>query len=333
MSSRDRIVAALSHKEHDRVPILEEIWPTTQKRWVLEGLPRNETFEEYFRIDQFSCLIFDSSFRFQEVTLDETSEYIIKKNSNGAVTKTFKERESTPQVISSMINTKEKWEETKHLMKFTPDRVNWTDIRSGYESSRKRDSFVHLNMQFGYERWADIVGQENYLIALAEDPEWIRDIHETDVRLFIEAYEEFIGRGFVFDGARFSCDMGYRNGPLFSPIIYQRVFQPGLKLLCNFFHEKGVFTILHSCGNVLALIPHIVNTGFDCLNPLEVKAGMDILMLKKKYVEYLCLMGGIDVRKMSEAPEVIEEEIGIKVSFAKQGGDIYFIPTMQYRIV
>jgi uroporphyrinogen decarboxylase len=165
---------------------------------------------------------------------------------------------------------------------------------------------------------------ENYLIALIEDPKWILEMHEADVRLYLAAHEEMSGRGMRFDAARFSDDMGYRNGSLFSPQLYREIFQPGLKRLCDFFHERGLFTVLHSCGNVNNLIPDIIRTGFDSLNPLEVKAGMDLLKLKRSYGEKLSFMGGIDARKMSDDEAVIAEEIGRKVVEAKKGGGYIF---------
>ena len=83
--------------------------------------------------------------------------------------------------------------------------------------------------------------------------------------------------------------------------------------------------ILHSCGNVTELIPLLIEVGLDCLQPIEVKAGMDIISLKENYGDRLSFMGGIDVRLMAEAgPEAIEEEIRIKFEAAKKnGGYIY----------
>src|SRR3990167_4873122 len=64
-----------------------------------------------------------------------------------------------------------------------------------------------------------------------------------------------------------------------------------------------------------------IEAGLTCLQPLEVKAGMDLVELKKNYGEKLAFMGGIDVRKMSNPdPKVIEDEIKTKVTFAKKGG-------------
>jgi uroporphyrinogen decarboxylase len=72
---------------------------------------------------------------------------------------------------------------------------------------------------------------------------------------------------------------------------------------------------------VTELIPRFVEDGLDCLQPLEVKAGMDLLDLKRQYGRSLAFMGGIDVRAMADPdPKAIEEEVKAKVSGARKGG-------------
>jgi uroporphyrinogen decarboxylase len=79
--------------------------------------------------------------------------------------------------------------------------------------------------------------------------------------------------------------------------------------------------ILHSDGRILDLAPYFVEAGLDCLNPLEVKAGMDLIQLKGRYGDRLAFMGGIDVRAMAaDDPAVIEAEIRTKLQVAKAGG-------------
>ena len=79
--------------------------------------------------------------------------------------------------------------------------------------------------------------------------------------------------------------------------------------------------ILHSCGYAMELVPSIIETGFECLQPIEVKAGNDLIALKKQYGDRLAFMGGIDVRAMaSPNPEDIVREISTKIPIAKQGG-------------
>jgi uroporphyrinogen decarboxylase len=71
---------------------------------------------------------------------------------------------------------------------------------------------------------------------------------------------------------------------------------------------------------VTEAVPELIDAGFDCLQPLEVKAGMDLVGLKRNYGDRLSFMGGIDVRTMRAEPNVIEEEIRAKIPEAKKGG-------------
>ena len=69
----------------------------------------------------------------------------------------------------------------------------------------------------------------------------------------------------------------------------------------------------------------LIEAGWDCLQPLEVKAQMDVIQLKREYGDRLVLMGGIDVWVMADGTEEeLEEEIRNKLEIAKEnGGYIY----------
>jgi uroporphyrinogen decarboxylase len=119
--------------------------------------------------------------------------------------------------------------------------------------------------------------------------------------------------------------MGSRSGPLFSLRTYDELFFPEDHRVCQFFAARGIPVILHSCGNVKRLIPRLIEAGYAGLNPLEVKAGMDLVELKKAYGDVLTFMGGIDVRQVADPdPRLIAAEIATKVPVAMQdGGYIY----------
>ena len=126
-------------------------------------------------------------------------------------------------------------------------------------------------------------------------------------------------RGYKFDCLHFPDDLGYKNGLFFSLDIYRNVLKPAHKRACDWAHERGVKVMLHSCGNIMEVIPDLIDAGFDGLNPLETKAGMDLIEVKKMYGSQLVLQGGIDVRKMTQADQ-IEEEVRTKITAAKVGG-------------
>ena len=71
------------------------------------------------------------------------------------------------------------------------------------------------------------------------------------------------------------------------------------------------------------LYQSILDTGVDCLNPLEVKAGMDAKRIKAEYGARLVLHGGINAVNWSD-PEAILAEIQEKVPVLKENGGYIF---------
>ncbi|HID07867.1 MAG TPA: hypothetical protein EYP10_12060 [Armatimonadetes bacterium] len=320
MTSQERVLCALNHVEPDRVPVSDGPWATTIARWHKEGLPTGIGPAEYFGYE-FVGFGGDLSLQLPQEVIEDTDEYTIVRNSNGATVKNWKHRTSTPELLGFLITDRKTWEEYKPRLSMNESRVNWEHELARNRKARESGFFCTFNGVVGYDRMAMVVGPETLLMAIVEDPDWVRDLFDASVQLVIDMAEEMIARGFEFDAAFLCDDLGYRKGTFFSPQAYRELLFPAHKRACDFFHSKGMKTILHSCGNVNALVPHFIEAGWDCLQPLEVKAGMDIIKLKRDYGDALAFMGGIDVRKMAHPnPHVIEDEIRTKFEVAKAGG-------------
>ncbi len=100
------------------------------------------------------------------------------------------------------------------------------------------------------------------------------------VEIALRMLDLFESRGFTFDGAFYYNDMGYRNGLLYSPDTYRKVQYEADKMGFDYFHSRNMKVMLHSDGDVRELIPTLIGIGLDCLEPLEVKANMDLKTLK-----------------------------------------------------
>jgi len=327
MTSRERIWKALHHEEPDRVPIDDGPWRTTIERWRREGLPEGQSPAQYFGYE-FVKFGVDNSFRFPEETIEETDDYIIKRDKWGMLKKDWKQGTSTPQLLDFKIKSRDEWEEYKKLLVPSKERFNLDHIKQAYKNAREQGKFVCISGVPGYEAAWRKVGPERLLMLMIEDPEWVMDMYEVDTNLIISLVQILLDEGIEADGGFFYDDLGYKNGLLFSPKHYREQLKPFHKKLCDFFHERGLPIILHSCGNVKELIPDLIEAGWDCLQPLEAKAGLDVRELKPLYGDRLAFMGNIDVRKMAEAennPDIIEEEIRTKFEVAKRnGGYIYY---------
>jgi uroporphyrinogen decarboxylase len=117
--------------------------------------------------------------------------------------------------------------------------------------------------------------------------------------------------------------MGYKGTPFFSPAMYREMVQPFHKRAVEWAHNRGIYARLHSCGNIMSLLPDILDTGVDALNPLEVKAGMDAVKIKKELGDKLVLHGGINAVNWSNI-DAIMAEIEEKVPVLKENGGYIF---------
>jgi len=320
MTSRERVLAALNHREADRVPIHDSPWFTTVRRWHQEGLPADMSPAQYFGYE-FSGVSADTSLRLPTEVVEETDEYTVTWNSNGALRKNWKHATSTPECLDFRIKTSADWFAWKQDLEIGRDRIDWEGGLRAQRAAHEQGLWFPYSSATGYDKTQGIVGSERLLIAMAQEPDWVADMFMTATELIIGTAQFMLEGGFRFDGAYLYDDMGYRNGPLFSPRMYRELCLPAHKKVCDFFHGYGLKIILHSCGNVTKLVPDLIEAGFDCLQPLEVKSGMDLIALKEQYGQTLAFMGGIDVRKMADPdPRPIEEEIRTKIGIAKRGG-------------
>ena len=325
MTSRERFHAAMAHKEADRIPIDDTPWQTTVERWHREGLPEGVHPRDYFGYERRGAGA-NLSFQFEAETLEEGEDHKIVKDAWGATTRVFKGRESVPELLDYTFTSRAIWEEHKHRYTWNDTRVNWAPALAGNRGLMSDDSiFLLFSAGFGYDRIQRMCGAPRVLMAMIEEPAWVQEMMDMTADLIVAAFEDMWSRGFRFDGAFIWNDQAYRNGTFFSPAAYRQFEFPCQKRMIDCFHAKGLPVIMHTDGAVHEFIPFFIEAGLDGLQPLEVKAGMDLVDLKQRYGETLAFMGGIDARAMAHPdPAVIEEEIRTKIPVAKKGGGYIF---------
>ena len=162
-------------------------------------------------------------------------------------------------------------------------------------------------------------------MAIAEDPAWVMEMYEYDAEMIIGMMQLYVDRGLDFDGMWLWDDLAYKNGPLFSPRAYREQLLPYHKRVVDFAHSQGWPVILHCCGNLTSLVPGLIDAGFDCLQALEVKAGVDLGHLVREYGKYLCFEGGVDVREWFADEAHLEHEVRTKLALgmSNPGGYIF----------
>lgn len=320
MTSRERVKLALSHREADRVPVHDSPWRATVSRWHREGLPEEIPVAEYFGYE-FCSFGADLSPRLPIRVLERNETFIVETTSTGGVRRNFRDYSTTPEVVSWPVRGKADWAKIEKRLEPDYTRVDWVSLRTGFERAREEGKFITYSAAMGYDLFQSYMKSDELLVAMITETDWLAQAFRTHANLLVAMAEMTIEAGFDFDGAFLFNDMGYRNGLLFSPELYRRTLLETDRMVCDFFHGHNMPVILHSCGCVKELIPDLIEAGFDCLQPLEVKAGMDLRELKPEFGDRLAFMGGIDVRAMADPdPEAIEEEVRSKFEVARTGG-------------
>ena len=146
---------------------------------------------------------------------------------------------------------------------------------------------------------------------------------DTYLTTSLDLCDRILAAGYEFDGIIWYDDMGYKGSPFFSPALYRELLFPYHKKVVDWAHERGLVTEMHSCGYIEPLLPDIVNTGVEMLNPLEIKAGMDPFKLKALYGDKLAFHGGINAQIYDDVDRVTAEMERI-IPKMKEGGGYVF---------
>ena len=139
----------------------------------------------------------------------------------------------------------------------------------------------------------------------------------------LQLLEMIWAKGYTFDALSWPDDMGYRNGLFFSVDMYREMLKPVQKRAIDWAHSKGIYAHLHSCGNINKLLPEFIDMGLDALNPLEVKAGMDPIHIKKMFGDKLVLHGGLNAMLWDHIDRIEAEMKRIIPQLKKNGGYIF----------
>jgi uroporphyrinogen decarboxylase len=324
MTSRERHICMYERREADRVPITDIPWGPTLERWRNQGLPPDVDWEEFFDIDRVAYISVDNSPQYPVATLEETDEYRIHTTAWGATLKDWTHAGSVPQFLHFTIHDRDSWEAAKARMQPTDDRIPWDILRREHPRWVEEGWWKQANLWFGFDvTHAWTVGTERILMAMIEDPEWCRDMFETFLDVNLALLDKVWDAGYTFDSVHWPDDMGYKHAQFFSLRTYRNVLKPVHARAAEWAHRRGVKVHLHSCGDINPFIPDLIEIGVDCLNPLEVKAGMDPIRLKKEYGRDLVLHGGINAL-LWEDLDKLEEEMARILPVLKEGGGYIF---------
>ncbi len=207
------------------------------------------------------------------------------------------------------------------------DPVRYTRLgERGRALRREADYAVALTAWLGPVHLSQFMrGYVEWLEDLLARPSFVEALLDRFVSMWITAMDRILAEcaGEV-DVVLFGDDIGTQNGPLFRPELYRRFIKPHHKRMVETLKRHGVPVMYHSCGSVAALISDLIDTGIDALNPVQVAAaGMDTARLKREFGRDLAFWGAIDTQRVLSrgTPDDVREEVRRRIGdLAESGG-------------
>ena len=157
-------------------------------------------------------------------------------------------------------------------------------------------------------------------MAIPTQPELVRELVELSIRFNLALAEELVARGIqiVYTGD----DYAYNKGPLMSPRHFRQFFAPGLRRVVQGFKALGLMVIKHTDGNLWPILDMIIDSGIDCLDPIDPQAGMNLGEVKARYGDRVALKGNVDCAHLLTfgTPDEVKEATRLALQEGMPGG-------------
>ena len=153
---------------------------------------------------------------------------------------------------------------------------------------------------------SSLLGQEEWYIRLLEDPDFvfallnrISDICTAQDLRGINACGEYL-QIMKVSGE----DLGMQSGLLYPPDVFHNIILPPLRSRWQRVRERlsevnpSAKIMLHSCGAISPIIPELMESGIDIIDPVQPRAfGMDPDTLRASFSN-IVFHGGIDIQQL-----------------------------------
>ena len=337
----DRMKKTLSGQQPDRVPISDFFWGGFIRQWRKDlGLADDASPYYHYDLDWIVTVPnMDPFIQSFETLKEDDQEVVVKTGFNAIMRKKFEA--PMPEFIGFDTDTIEKLEalvfddayDKRRYYEagdnqiagvgdgFERNSPAWTEtIKSLYPDFPVFGSIIEVN-----ECLTRLIGPESNMFWIGMYPERMGKVIARIGQFYLDcAKAQIDAAGGLLDGFVIWGDVAYKNNMFFSPDYWREHFKPWVKAIAGYAHSKGLMVIYHGCGDVSKILDDYIEIGIDAMNPLEAKAGLDAVELRKKYGNKLGICGNSNMQVWeTNDKDLIREEVLRKLNAAKGGGYIF----------
>jgi hypothetical protein len=167
----------------------------------------------------------------------------------------------------------------------------------------------------------ETVGLQEFLMRMITQPEFVERATDAYTERTIIEQNALLDVG--CDAVLPGSDYCGTTGPMMSPAHFRQYIFPALKRLCDETHARGRYLIKHTDGTTWKILPMMIEAGIDGWHGIQPSIGMDLARLKKMYGSQICLFGGSDCDTLvAGTPDEAREEVRYAIQHASQNGGL-----------
>jgi len=208
----------------------------------------------------------------------------------------------------------------------------WDTLRANTLALREQtDRAIMVVVGCNLFEWGTFLRRiDNFLMDLVAEPEEVEPLLDALMEIHMKTLEKVCKAvGDVADVCRFGDDLGMDTGPFMSPATYRSLFKSRHAALCDYVHKhSSMHTFLHSCGSIHALMPDLIEAGFEVFNPVQtVCLDMEPEKLKRDFGKDVTFWGGgADTREAINhgTPESVRAHVLERLKVFAPGGGFVF---------
>jgi len=340
LAKLDRMNKTLRHEEADRVPISDFFWASFLERWRKDlGLSAGTDIYKYYDLDWIVTVSnMDPHIKPFEI-LEETGEHVVVRTGFEAVIKkqfadpmpAFLKFETDSLEKLSGLRLDDPWDDRRY---FSPGDNQIAGVGDGFVRNSPAwvetvkalypDFSVYGSVCEGQEMLWRIIGSENVMLWIGLYPDEIGKILERLGEFALGLTKAQIkAAGGLLDGMVIWGDVAYRKDLFFSPDYWRKHFKPIVRAIVDECHAHRLPVIYHGCGNLSRIFADFIEIGVDAINPLEAKAGLDVVELRRQYGHKIGFCGNMDVITWAHGTQDEIKRMALtKLNAAKGGGYI-----------
>lgn len=183
-----------------------------------------------------------------------------------------------------------------------------------------------------FELGCALRGYEQFCVDLVQDVRLAETLLDKNLELALGFWDAYLNEaGEYIQVVGLGDDLAMQTGPIISPKTYRKLIKPRHKQLIDMIHTKTSARIfMHCCGSVYDLLPDLIETGVEILNPVQVSAAkMDLALLKREFGDQITFWGGgVDTQQVLPYARLAEIREHVRRAFdiLAPGGGFVFAP-------